>query len=147
MVATGGLAELIAPYAEAIDYVEPWLTLHGLRIIYERNVGPADGAAGPGPGRDRSRDRRRPGAQGLQFPNRAIDGPPSATRYWVPCRMLRSTTGGSHHVHQVAAGVALTGALALGSVGVAAAATPSTAGSPAAKVTVAAKLRQLHRAE
>ena len=43
VVATGGLAELIAPYAEAIDYVEPWLTLHGLRIIYERNVGPSDG--------------------------------------------------------------------------------------------------------
>jgi type III pantothenate kinase len=38
VVATGGLSELIAPYAEAIDYVEPWLTLHGLRIIYERNA-------------------------------------------------------------------------------------------------------------
>jgi hypothetical protein len=46
-----------------------------------------------------------------------------------------------------AAGVVLTGALALGSVGVAAAATPSTSGSPAAKVSVSAKLRQLHRAE
>jgi len=38
-VATGGLAELIAPYAQAIEHVEPWLTLHGLRIVYERNVG------------------------------------------------------------------------------------------------------------
>jgi type III pantothenate kinase len=38
-VATGGLAELIAPYASTIKHVEPWLTLHGLRIVYERNVG------------------------------------------------------------------------------------------------------------
>jgi type III pantothenate kinase len=40
-VATGGLAELIAPYASAVEHVEPWLTLHGLRIVYERNVGGA----------------------------------------------------------------------------------------------------------
>lgn len=43
VVATGGLSELIAPYAEAIDYVEPWLTLHGLRIIYERNAAASGG--------------------------------------------------------------------------------------------------------
>ena len=30
--------ELIAPYATSIEHVEPWLTLHGLRIVYERNV-------------------------------------------------------------------------------------------------------------
>ena len=38
VVATGGLSEMIAPHAELIDHVEPWLTLHGLRIVYERNV-------------------------------------------------------------------------------------------------------------
>jgi type III pantothenate kinase len=38
VVATGGLSDLIAPYAETIEHVEPWLTLHGLRIVYERNV-------------------------------------------------------------------------------------------------------------
>ena len=38
VVATGGLSELIAPHAASIDHVEPWLTLHGLRIVYERNV-------------------------------------------------------------------------------------------------------------
>lgn len=37
VVATGGMAELLAPLSECIQYVEPWLTLHGLRIIYRRN--------------------------------------------------------------------------------------------------------------
>ncbi len=38
VVATGGLAELIAPHAEEIEYVEPWLTLHGLRLVFDRNA-------------------------------------------------------------------------------------------------------------
>jgi type III pantothenate kinase len=37
VVATGGLAGVIRPYASAIDYHEPWLTLEGLRIIFGRN--------------------------------------------------------------------------------------------------------------
>jgi type III pantothenate kinase len=37
VVATGGLVEFLAPLSESIQYVEPWLTLHGLRIIYRRN--------------------------------------------------------------------------------------------------------------
>jgi type III pantothenate kinase len=39
MVATGGLSSLIAPYTSSVQHVEPWLTLHGLRIVYERNGG------------------------------------------------------------------------------------------------------------
>jgi len=39
VVATGGLAGLIAPLTESIDHHEPWLTLYGLRIIFERNTG------------------------------------------------------------------------------------------------------------
>lgn len=39
VVATGGLSQTIAPHTECIEHVEPWLTLHGLRIVYERNVG------------------------------------------------------------------------------------------------------------
>src|SRR6202165_3162486 len=39
VVATGGLAGLIAPLSDSIDHHEPWLTLYGLRIIYDRNVG------------------------------------------------------------------------------------------------------------
>ncbi|MGH9247089.1 MAG: type III pantothenate kinase [Acidimicrobiales bacterium] len=37
VVATGGLAALIAPQAKAIQHHEPWLTLHGLRLIFEKN--------------------------------------------------------------------------------------------------------------
>src|SRR6516162_1705621 len=41
VVATGGLSPLVAPYTPAVHHVEPWLTLHGLRIVYERNGGTA----------------------------------------------------------------------------------------------------------
>lgn len=37
VVATGGLAGIIAPHCREIDHVEPWLTLHGLRLLYEKN--------------------------------------------------------------------------------------------------------------
>lgn len=39
VVATGGLAPLVVDEARSIDVHEPWLTLIGLRLIYERNVG------------------------------------------------------------------------------------------------------------
>jgi len=37
VIATGGLAGLIAPLSLTIQYHEPWLTLVGLRIVWERN--------------------------------------------------------------------------------------------------------------
>lgn len=37
VVATGGLASLIAPEASEIEEVDPHLTLHGLRLFLERN--------------------------------------------------------------------------------------------------------------
>lgn len=37
VIATGGLAELIASETESIEEIAPLLTLDGLRIIYERN--------------------------------------------------------------------------------------------------------------
>jgi type III pantothenate kinase len=38
-VATGGLADVIAPETALIEHVDPDLTLHGLRLVWERNQG------------------------------------------------------------------------------------------------------------
>jgi type III pantothenate kinase len=38
VIATGGLARAVATEVAAIDFVDPDITLQGLRIIYERNV-------------------------------------------------------------------------------------------------------------
>ena len=38
VIGTGGLANLIAPQTTSIERVDDALTLHGLRLLYERNV-------------------------------------------------------------------------------------------------------------
>lgn len=38
VVATGGLAPVVAPIASSIDHVDEFLTLYGLRVVYERNI-------------------------------------------------------------------------------------------------------------
>ena len=38
VIATGGLADLIAPHADTIQRVDPWLTLEGLRLVWELNA-------------------------------------------------------------------------------------------------------------
>lgn len=38
VIATGGLSGPIVRLSQTIQHHEPWLTLHGLRIIYERNL-------------------------------------------------------------------------------------------------------------
>jgi type III pantothenate kinase len=38
VVATGGLAPVVIPHCRTVDHYAPWLTLHGLRLVYEKNV-------------------------------------------------------------------------------------------------------------
>jgi type III pantothenate kinase len=38
VVATGGFADVIVPLSQTIQYHEPWLTLEGLRLIFEKNT-------------------------------------------------------------------------------------------------------------
>ena len=42
VVATGGLAATVVPLTDVIDHHEPWLTLEGLKLIFEKNVGTDD---------------------------------------------------------------------------------------------------------
>jgi type III pantothenate kinase len=37
VVATGGLAEVVAHETKVINIIAPWLTLEGLRLIWELN--------------------------------------------------------------------------------------------------------------
>lgn len=41
VIATGGLAEFVARETPVIQFVDPWLTLKGLRLIYDLNRGAA----------------------------------------------------------------------------------------------------------
>ena len=38
VIATGGLAPVVLPHCRTVDHHEPWLTLEGLRLVYEKNV-------------------------------------------------------------------------------------------------------------
>jgi type III pantothenate kinase len=42
VIATGGLAPVVLPHCQTIDHHEPWLTLEGLRLVFEKNVVTAD---------------------------------------------------------------------------------------------------------
>jgi type III pantothenate kinase len=44
VIATGGLAGRIATETKSIERVEPFLTLEGLRILFEKNRAPVEGA-------------------------------------------------------------------------------------------------------
>ncbi len=38
VVATGGLAPVVIPHCETVDRHEPWLTLEGLRLVFDKNT-------------------------------------------------------------------------------------------------------------
>jgi type III pantothenate kinase len=42
VIATGGLAPVVLPHCRTIDHHEPWLTLEGLRLVFDKNVVTAD---------------------------------------------------------------------------------------------------------
>jgi type III pantothenate kinase len=39
VIATGGLAELVARHTGVLEIIAPWLTLDGLRLIHALNPG------------------------------------------------------------------------------------------------------------
>jgi len=39
VIATGGLAPVVLPHCRTVEHHEPWLTLEGLRLVYEKNLG------------------------------------------------------------------------------------------------------------
>jgi type III pantothenate kinase len=41
-IATGGLAPIVIPHCRLIDHHEPWLTLEGLRLVFDKNPVAAD---------------------------------------------------------------------------------------------------------
>lgn len=41
-IATGGLAPVVIPHCRSIDQHEPWLTLEGLRLVFDKNAVTAD---------------------------------------------------------------------------------------------------------
>ena len=46
IIATGGLATLVINEVSVIDAHEPWLTLIGLRLVFERNISSGRGPPG-----------------------------------------------------------------------------------------------------
>jgi type III pantothenate kinase len=48
VIATGGLADIVARETQVIQVVAPWLTLDGLRMIWEMNPGDRKNPGKPG---------------------------------------------------------------------------------------------------
>ena len=60
VIATGGLAEVIARETDVLQIIAPWLTLDGLRIIWDRNHAPHAAAKSPAATSPTPTQRRRP---------------------------------------------------------------------------------------
>jgi len=46
IIATGGLGSIVVPHARKIAAYEPWLTLHGLRLLFNRNINRGESSNG-----------------------------------------------------------------------------------------------------
>jgi type III pantothenate kinase len=76
VIATGGLASLVIDEVPVIDAHEPWLTLIGLRLVWERNVSRPDlPRAEPGL-REASREALREAAREKEAARAESDVPP-----------------------------------------------------------------------
>jgi type III pantothenate kinase len=38
VIATGGLAPVVIPHCRTVEHFAPWLTLHGLRLVFDKNA-------------------------------------------------------------------------------------------------------------
>jgi uncharacterized membrane protein YgcG len=75
VIATGGLAPLVIDEVAIIDAHEPWLTLIGLRLVWDRNLGPGAAAGGSGAsGGARSGGGSAAGGRETDVPPGAIAG-------------------------------------------------------------------------
>jgi type III pantothenate kinase len=52
VIATGGLAEILARETPVLEILAPWLTLDGLRMVYDMNRGRSSRRTGRGPSRE-----------------------------------------------------------------------------------------------
>ena len=43
VIATGGRASVVMPHCNSIDHHDQWLTLQGLRVVFDRNTSDQDG--------------------------------------------------------------------------------------------------------
>lgn len=46
IIATGGLGSIVVPHTKKIAAYEPWLTLHGLRLLFNRNINRVERSSG-----------------------------------------------------------------------------------------------------
>src|SRR5205823_12931608 len=89
--ATGGLAELVIAQCASVDHHEPWLTLEGLRLIFERNAQPDEGGTPRQNGRGSARP---PGRGAVGATGEAATAPGQGGRTLRPAVGHRPLAGG-----------------------------------------------------
>ncbi len=109
VIATGGLAPLVIDEVSVIDAYEPWLTLIGLRLVFERNNlsawpgasrgTPAPGAPRAAPAPGASRDAPTPGAsRGAPAPGGTRGAPGTSGPASEVCSVHRNDAPGPRSI-------------------------------------------------